>query len=115
MLLLVGMLLSALPFTTALVMPQIFNSHMVLQRAPLRAKLYGTVEPASKVTCTVDGDAVGLVVQADGEGRFVCELAPYALSWNRTVTVAGDGEMLLFSDVAFGDVVLCLGSVATAY
>ena len=103
-----------LPITTALVMPQVFGSHMVLQRAPLRAKLWGEAQPSSKVTCTIDKDA-GLVVQADGAGHFVCELKPYPLSWNHTVTVTDDKQTISFSDVAFGDVVLCLGSDKLTY
>ena len=101
-----------LPHAAGLVMPQVFGSHMVLQRAPLRAKLWGTVQPDSSVICWVDNDP-WLLVQADGAGRFMCELPPYELSWNRTVSVSGDGQTLTFLDVAFGDVVLCLGYAAT--
>ena len=96
---------------SALEMSEIFGDHMVLQRAPLRAKLFGEASPHTDVSCTIDGSAA-LVVQADSTGRFVCELPPYALSWNRTATVTGDAQTLTFNDVAFGDVVLCLGSAA---
>lgn len=107
---LVLLLLSCLlPDTDALVMPQVFGTHMVLQRAPLRAKLWGEAQPHTTVTCTVDEEA-GMEVVADGAGRFVCELKAYQLSWNRTVTVSGDKQTILFEDVAFGDVILCLGS-----
>ena len=93
----------------ALVMPQVFGSHMVLQRAPLRAKLWGEAQPHSTVTCAIDKAEV-LEVQTDDEGHFMCEMQPVALSWNRTVTLTGDKQSIVFTDVAFGDVVLCLGS-----
>ena len=97
------------PHVTALVMPHVFGSHMVLQRAPLRAKLWGEATPSSKVACVIDSEPA-VVVQADDSGRFLCELLPHPLSWNRTVTVTADAEeALVFVDVAFGDVVLCLG------
>ncbi len=103
-------LLCLLPdVATALVMPQVFASHMVLQRAPLRAKLWGMAQPSSKVTCQVDDVGAAVAVQADGAGRWQCELAAHALSWNRTVSVSGDGMSEVFEDVAFGDVVLCMG------
>ena len=102
-------LLYLLPDVDGLALPQVFGSHMVLQRAPLRAKIWGEARPHSSVTCTLDEDA-GLEVQADAAGRFVCELQPHPLSWNHTVTVAGDEQTVVLSDVAFGDVVLCLGS-----
>ena len=94
---------------SALVMPQVFNTHMVLQRAPLRAKLWGEAAPQSTVTCAIDKAEV-LEVQTDDEGHFMCEMQPVALSWNRTVTVTGDKQSIVFTDVAFGDVVMCLGS-----
>ena len=107
--LLFSLLSCASCIVSALEMSEIFGDHMVLQRAPLRAKLFGEATPHTDVSCTIDGGAA-LVVQADGRGRFVCELPPYALSWNRTVSVTGDKQTLTFTDVAFGDVVLCLGS-----
>ena len=105
------LLLLFVPRATGLVMPHVFGSHMVLQRAPLRARLWGEAAPSSKVTCAVDSEPP-IVAQADGSGRFVCELLPHPLSWNRTVTVTAesDGQQsLTFDDVAFGDVILCLG------
>ena len=95
--------------SAALTMPQVFGSHMVLQRAPLIARLWGEAAPKSAVVCQLDSEPA-ITVYADASSRFVCELPPQPLSWNRSLTVSGDSQSLHFTDVAFGDVVLCLGS-----
>ena len=107
-LLLCAQLCLLLPSAAALVMPNVFGSHMVLQRAPLQAKLWGEASAGAKVVVSIDG-ASSVTVQADASGHFHCELPPHELSWNHTVTVAADSQTLTFTDVAFGDVVLCLG------
>ena len=104
-LLLVGFFVDS---AVALVMPHVFGSHMVLQRAPLRAKLWGEASARAKVVVSVDS-SLSIATQADDSGRFQVELPPHPLSWNHTVTVVGDSTSLTFTDVAFGDVVLCLG------
>ena len=93
---------------TALVMPQVFGSHMVLQRAPLRAKLWGEASAGAKVVVSVDS-STPIATEADDSGRFQVSLPPHPLSWNHTISVAADSTVLTFTDVAFGDVILCLG------
>ena len=99
--------------TVALVMPQVFGSHMVLQRAPLRAKLWGEANVHAKVVVLVDTE-LSVSTQADDSGRFHVELPPQPLSWNHTLTVTSESTTLVFTDVAFGDVVLCLGYASTS-
>ena len=92
-----------------LTMPRVFGSHMVLQREPLKAQLWGTAAPLSTVVCSVDSEKA-IEATADAAGHFLCQLPPHPLSWNRTLSVTADQRSLVFTDVAFGDVVLCLGS-----
>ena len=93
-----------------LVMPQVFGSHMVLQRAPLQAKLWGQASAGAKVVVSLDS-LQSTSTQAADSGFFQVELPPHPLSWNHTITVVSDSTTLTFADVAFGDVVLCLGSL----
>lgn len=94
--------------TAALSMPQVFGSHMVLQRGSPSARIWGEASPSAKVLLVIDAEPA-LAVQADDTGRFLFQLQPRPVSWNHTMTVSADGESVVFADVAFGDVVLCLG------
>jgi len=83
-------------------LPQMFSNHMVLQRER-PVKVWGSTDPNSRVTVSIDGKKASAV--SDGEGRFVAELpalpagGPYTLRVNDTT----------FNDVLVGDVFLCSG------
>ena len=103
----------------------VFGSNMVLQRAPLQARVFGYAAPNSAMTVTLAPAAVGASasapqshsvqqVRADGSGRWQCSLPatpsssgmPYTVS----LTDASTGAVFQVLDgVLFGDVVVCSG------
>ena len=87
--------------------PQVISSHMVLQRSPLRAQLWGQAAPQGLVVVIVDQSLFEVLVDATGWWRL--ELPAQPASVNHTLTIRGDNQSLALTDIAFGDVYLCSG------
>ena len=87
---------------------------MVLQRAPQQARVWGTAAAASVVRVALDS-AAPIAAIASAAGDWLVTLAPHAASVNRTLTIEGDGERVVLSNVAFGDVYLCSGQSNMEY
>eukprot|EP01051_Picozoa_sp_SAG22_P006815 SAG22_NODE_460_length_10218_cov_5.663109_4_plen_239_part_00 len=90
------------------------GAHMVLQRAPERAVIYGTVcgklKGATKVSVSVDGGAAVSVAIAAGASSWKVALEPVEGSLKpHTVRVTGGTLDTTLTDILFGDVVLCSG------
>ena len=93
-----------------LVLPSILGSHMVLQRAPLAARVWGWAAAATLVNVTLDGAVVGSTVASSAEGAWAVDLPAQKASIGRTLAVSDShGNQVSLSDVAFGDVYMCSG------
>lgn len=98
------------PPTTKHFVSATLGSHMVLQRAPQRALLWGHTAAGATVTVTFDGAALPAVA-ADAEGVWRLSLpATEASRTAHTFVIQGSGgESATLTDVLFGDVFLCGG------
>ena len=85
------------------------GDHMVLQRAPQSAVVWGHTAPEATVTTTFGGAT--FETTADGDGTWRQRLPPTAASATpRALTFAStSGEAAAVRDVLFGDVFLCGG------
>ena len=98
--------------TANLTLPKVLGSHMVLQRAPKRATIWGWgASPGGKVTVTLTG---GPAVQgvADASGAWSVSLPPQCPAGcvGKQLTIASDdGGSKVLTDVGFGDVLFCSG------
>ena len=92
----------------SLLLPSAMSSHMVLQRAPRQARVWGEAGVGSVVTVTLDG-LPPLRTFADSNGTWLLALPPQPASINRTLLISADGDSLTLHNVAFGDVYLCAG------
>ena len=101
-------------------MPRVFATHMVLQAAPLSARLFGNVGIAGRnivatLTVTSGGPANPQTFNAtsDATGAWAIILPPQPASNNLAYRVDVDdrtaGTGVSFDDVLFGDVWICSG------
>lgn len=91
----------------ALELPNVFASHMVLQRnRPVQ--VWGTAIPNSSITVNFAGQDEN--TQATPNGKW--KLSLKALSANtlpQKMTVTGDGKTITYNDILIGDVWICSG------
>ena len=103
-----------------LTLPTFIASHMVLQRAPLQARLWGWTKPGKNVTATLDQDLT-ITTTAGASGEWELEFAPQVAGSGHTIEIHDGTSSITLADVAFGDVWLCSGqsnmefSVNTAF
>jgi hypothetical protein len=92
--------------------PGVFGDHMVLQRAPAAAMVFGFGAPGDTVTASVDGLATPpAIVGPDGIWRAA--LPPMPAGGPHTIGVAcASGGSAKLQDVLFGDVYFCSGACA---
>ena len=101
------------PTTAAanLTLPKVLGSHMVLQRAPKRATVWGWASPGGRVTVTLTG-APAVHGVADASGAWSVSLPPQCpagcVGKQLTITSDGGGSKTL-TDVVFGEVLFCSG------
>lgn len=110
LLLLLTLLLSFETANGELRLPTFIASHMVLQREPLRAVLWGWAEPLSNISIYVNQHLMGSAVTLhDGSWRLKLD-QPLKASGQNTVQIISDrNETITLENVAFGDVYLCSG------
>lgn len=85
------------------------GDHMVLQRAPASAVVWGNTQPGSTVTTTFDGKVYMSIADSDGWWRQ--KLPPMLASmdsYNLTF-LSSNGQNGTLNDVLFGDVYICGG------
>jgi sialate O-acetylesterase len=96
--------------STACTISNVFGDHMVLQRAPAKAMVFGFAAPGTTVKTTNFGGADAVT---DNLGVWRMTLAPQPASTsNAGVTIAfacSSGESLALNDVLFGEVHICGG------
>ncbi|KAL3892624.1 MAG: hypothetical protein SGPRY_014949 [Prymnesium sp.] len=86
------------------------GSHMVLQRAPQRAVVWGFAQAGTKVATTLDGQhQLTTLAGADGIWRQLLPAMPASVKSHRLDFVSSAGERASMEDVLFGDVYLCGG------
>ena len=86
------------------------GDHMVLQRAPQQAVIWGHTKPGATVTTKFD--SVGTYTATAGADGVWRQKLPATVASKRTYTIAvsgSAGEAQTLSDVLFGDVYLCGG------
>jgi len=88
-------------------MPAIFGDHMVLQQK-LKVPVWGWAAPGEAITVTFKNQKRTAVTGADGQWRTDLE-ALEASSEPGTLTVAGQNNTLVFTDVLVGDVWIASG------
>jgi len=92
------------------------GSHMVLQRAPEHAVVFGSVcgklAGAKSVSVVVDGAAPTTVPIAPGSLSWAVKIPPQAGGvMPHTLKISGGAFAVTLDDVLFGDVILCSGQV----
>ena len=93
------------PFRFALA----YGDHMVLQRAPARATIWGFAPAAATVEVTGVGTAaVTAVAGSDGVWKVALPATDAAVPHTITARIGG-GSTITLSDVLFGDVWVCGG------
>ena len=92
----------------ALLLPSAISSHMVLQRAPSQARLWGEAGAGSEVTVVLDGHSP-LKTFANSNGSWLLSLPPQAASTGRSLLINADNASVTLENIAFGDVFLCAG------
>lgn len=93
-----------------------FGSHMVLQRAPESAVVYGSVcgklAGAKSVSVTIDSGSPTTATIAPGATTWSVKLPPTPASLTpHTLKIQSGAFEATLSDVLFGDSVLCSGQV----
>jgi len=84
------------------------GSHMVLQRAPQRATIWGWANPMDHIVVSLSGKNYSANAQADGAWQVA--LDPMAAGGPYTIIVSGPaGESVTLTDILFGDLWLCGG------
>ena len=87
-----------------------FGSHMVLQREPAVAVVWGHVGTGESVKVALDGDPMTLHATPDASGTWRVQLPPTPAGGPHTLTVqASTGAAQTLTDVLFGDVYVCGG------
>lgn len=98
---------SSLPLLQAVELPNIFSSHMVLQRG-VAAPVWGKAAPGAQVTVSFGGQT--RTVTADGGGKWMVRFEPMAANAvPQTLTVTEGAQTVKFDDVLVGDNWLCSG------
>jgi len=87
-------------------LPNIFSSHMVLQR-DREVPVWGWDNPGAEITVTIDKTIIKTL--ADGKGKWMVKLPPMKSGGGPlTLTVKGSSTVT-FDDVLIGEVWLCSG------
>lgn len=81
---------------------------MVLQREA-DAKIWGWVEPNTKVSVASSWIAKAVTTSSDSDGKWIVTLPTTAVSWSESITISSGKDRVELSDVAIGDVWICSG------
>lgn len=97
----------------ALRLATLLDSHMVLQRAPAAARVWGWAAPFANVTATLlhhhHHQTVSFAMANAKSGAWTMELPPQKASTGNQIRISDGVSDVLLQDVAFGDVYLCSG------
>lgn len=91
-------------------LPTFVASHMVLQREPMKARLWGWSEKGANVTAALNDRGILAYDIAGDDGSWTIHLPPQPTGVGHTITLSdGSAQAVVLEDVAFGDVYLCSG------
>ena len=91
-------------------LPTFVDSHMVLQRAPQQARIWGWATPGANVTATLGKVDVTVVTYAkEKDGSWSIDLPPQPAGDGHSIIICDGMSTIKLEDVAFGDVFLCSG------
>ena len=90
-------------------LPTLVGSHMVLQRAPKHARIWGFAAPYATVSIALNGDDPCATSVVGGTGRWEVMLPPRNASVDHVIEISDGATTITLEDVAFGDVFACAG------
>lgn len=102
---------------SSLALPTFWDSHMVLQREPMAANIWGWAAPGTNVSVSIHfggrivgvGKAASIFSITDGEGLWSVDIPPQRAGSGYAIHVSDGSKNIELEDVAFGDVYLCSG------
>lgn len=90
-------------------LPTFVDSHMVLQRAPQNARVWGWASPGTNVTVTLQKSNLSICATVDPDGAWFIDLPPQPASDGHSIEITDGIKSILLEDIVFGDVFLCSG------
>ena len=93
---------------SALRLPNVMDSHMVLARAPLPPRVWGWAN--GTVTVMLDGK-VSVTAEPGADGSWEADLPMQQASTGHTISISDTTGAISLTDIAFGDLYLCSGQV----
>ncbi|MFO0906916.1 MAG: sialate O-acetylesterase [Isosphaeraceae bacterium] len=97
--------LPAVPARADVTLPNIFGTHMVLQR-DMKDKVWGKADPGEAITVKIADQSKSTT--ADASGKWSVTLDPLPAGGPHTLTIQGKNTVT-FSDVLVGEVWICSG------
>lgn len=86
------------------------DSHMVLQREPMKARIWGfEASPNGNVTVTLNDQKNIAFSFAKDDGSWSIDLPPQPAGSGHTLEISDGTSNVVLEDIAFGDVYLCSG------
>jgi hypothetical protein len=93
----------------------VYSDHMVLQRAPSQASIWGYATPGASVSVKAGAASAAAPVTAAADGIWRVSLPPQPASTSAVVLSASSGgKTISVVDVLFGDVWVCSGQSNSA-
>jgi len=92
-----------LPFVHSL-----FTNGMVLQRE-VEAPIWGWTAPGDRISIAFDERPAGKSVVAGSDGKWMTRIGPFNAGGPHTLTITGEKQRVVLSNVLCGDVWLCSG------
>ena len=93
-------------FSQELSIPNVLSDNMVIQRG-IRAPVWGTATPGSKVTVLFHDSKASAT--ADAAGKWKVALGPFTAGGPFEMTISTTGKKITFKNVLIGDVWVCSG------
>lgn len=94
-------------------LPTFIASHMVLQRGPLSARIWGWADPGANISIVLDSQKTTtinvFVIAGQDDGSWSTMLPPQPAGTDHTIHITDGHTYIDLEDIAFGDVYLCSG------
>lgn len=91
-------------------LPTFVDSHMVLQREPHQARIWGWASPLANVTADLNhGQVREFSIASRMDGSWSIDFPPQPAGAGHTIEITDGVTKIVLQDIAFGDVYLCSG------
>lgn len=90
-------------------LPTFIDSHMVLQRSPQKARVWGWAGYNANVTARLDGTEIGFSIAQSFDRGWWIDFPPQPAGAGHTIDISDGNKTIHLEDIAFGDVYLCSG------